>query len=238
MWYQVLVLWIMERGWMGCPAVSLSGEQGNSRQISKWDESVEHLADPRRIGFHPPRHNIKRLVGGLSVDARPTSTRHHEHQSTALKCNWTGAPRKHSNNQAPSPEPRELRRDQCSDNTRDIPEFTIAVRGSARGHTGTCVKEGVSCFWAGLEAAEEEEMLQSRQTMKKRQTLDDSLNNRTGQNWLQNLKILHPSKRQPEDKPKPWDRILCFTHSKLTRSNFSIRPNSVVVFAVFLFNCV
>lgn len=143
---------------------------------------MEHLAGPRRIGFHPPRHNIKRLVGGLSVDARPTSTRHREHQSTALKCNWTGAPRKHNNNRAPSREPRELRRDQSGDNTRGIPEFTITVRGSARGHMGARVREGVSCFLAGFEATEEEEMLQSRQTMKKHQTPDDSLNSQKGQN--------------------------------------------------------
>lgn len=36
-------------------------------------------------------------------------------------------------------------------------------------------------FWLVLEATEEVEMLQSRQTMKKHQTPDDSLNSQKGQ---------------------------------------------------------
>lgn len=80
----------------GMPGCVPERTMGTSRQISKWDESVEHLAGPCCIGFHPPRHDIKRLVGGLSVDARPTSTRRHEHQYTALKYNWTTAPQKHT----------------------------------------------------------------------------------------------------------------------------------------------
>lgn len=147
---------------MGSPAVSLSGEQGNSRQISKSDESVEHLAGPHRISFHPPRHNIKRLVGGLSVDARPTSTRHHQHKSTALKCSYTGAPRKHNNNRAPSRDPRELRRDQSGNDTRGIPEFKIT--SSQRKRTwahGSARRRRCLVVSAGLEATEEEEMLQS-----------------------------------------------------------------------------